>query len=123
MNFIYILLGTNILAVFMFRRDWLLRKMPFLNLLAVNFLLLAVGYLFQYFSIGNQKFVIALKIPVLSQLIFIILVTIFRILNKRDPKDTFWSMDSSLMTDGLFNFVFVTVSLIFPAIIVFMKII
>ncbi len=123
MDFIYIILGMNTLIVFMYKRDWLLSRKPFTITLTVNFLLLILGYLLQYYSVGNPKMVVALKMPVLSQLLFIGLVTIFRKIYNRDPVDTFWTMDVSLMKDGIFNFFFWVVAIILPAILVFTKII
>lgn len=90
------------LIVFMYKRDWLWSRKPFTILLAVNFQLLILGYLLQYYSVGNPKMVVALKMPVLSQLLFIALVTIFRKVYNREPVDTFWTMDVSLMKDGIF---------------------
>ncbi len=113
----------NTLIVFMYKRDWLLSRKPFTILLAVNFLLLILGYLLQYYSVGNPKMVVALKMPVLSQLLFIGLVTIFRKIYNRDPVDTFWTMDVSLMKDGILNFFFWVVAIILPAILAFTKVI
>lgn len=111
------------LIVFMYKRDWLLSRQPFTILLAVNFLLLILSYLLQYYSVGNPKMVVALKMPVLSQLLFIGLVTVFRKVYNRDPVDTFWTMDVSLMKDGIFNFFFWVLAIILPAILAFTKVI
>lgn len=122
-NFIFILLGTNTLIVFLYKRDWLLEKNPFLVLLAANSILFATGYLLEFELVGNPKLVIALKMPLLSQLIFVCMVLIFRKIYNRDPVDTFWTMDQKLMKDGIFNFVFWVAAIILPAIVVFGKII
>jgi len=119
MDFIYIILGMNTLIVFIYKRDWFLRRKPFLILLFVNFLLLILGYLLQYYSVGNHKMVVVLKMPMLSQLLFIGLVIIFRKVYNRDPVDTFWTMDVSLMKDGIFNFFFWVVAIILPVILIF----
>jgi len=123
MDFAYIALGLNTLAVFLYKREWLLKKKPFTILLAVNILLLILGYIFQYNLIGNPNMVVALKMPLLSQLIFISLVTIFRKAYNRDPVDTFWTMDISLMKDGIFNFTFWVTAILLPSILVFTKVI
>lgn len=119
MSFIYIVIGMNTLVVFMYKRDWLLSRKPFMILFAINVLLLACGYLLQYYSIGNPKMVVALKMPVLSQLLFLGLVAVFRKVYSRDPIDTFWTMDVGLMKDGIFNLFFWVVAIILPAILVF----
>ncbi len=123
MDFAYIALGLNTLAVFLYKREWLLKKKPFTILLAINILLLILGYIFQYNLIGNPNMVVALKMPLLSQLIFISLVTIFRKVYNRDPVDTFWTMDISLMKDGIFNFTFWVTAILLPSILVFTKVI
>lgn len=123
MDFAYIALGLNTLAVFLYKREWLLKKKPYTILLAINILLLILGYIFQYNLIGNPNMVVALKIPLLSQLIFISLVTIFRKVYNRDPVDTFWTMDISLMKDGIFNFTFWVTAILLPSILVFTKVI
>jgi hypothetical protein len=123
MDFAYIALGLNTLAVFLYKREWLLKKKPFTILLAVNILLLILGYIFQYNLIGNPNMVVALKMPLLSQLIFISLVTIFRKVYNRDPVNTFWTMDISLMKDGIFNFTFWVTAILLPSILVFTKVI
>jgi hypothetical protein len=122
-NFVFVLLGINTQIVFLYKREWLLEKIPFLILLVVNIVLLAAGYLLEAKLIGNPKLVIALKMSLFSQLIFISMVFIFRKIYSRDPVDTFWTMDLKLMKDGIFNFVFWLAAGIIPAIIVFDRII
>ena len=123
MDFIYIVLGINTLIVFLFNRDWLLQKKSFIILFIFNLILFVLGYLLQHYSIGNPKFVVALKMPILSQLLFMGLVALFRKVYNRTPEDTFWTMDISLMKDGIFNFIFWIIAIILPAILVFGKVI
>jgi hypothetical protein len=123
MNLIYIFLGMNIHFLFLFKRDWLFKKEFYIKLLLCNSILALLSYLFQYCLIGNPKFVIALKMPLISQVLFIGLVVVFQKLFKRNPIDTFWSMDISQMKDGIFNFGFWFLSIVIPAILVFKKII
>lgn len=123
MDFIYIVLGMNTLIIFIYVRKWLVCRKPFMILFAINFLLLTMGYLFQYYSVGNSRMVVALKMPVLAQSLFIGLVAIFRKVYNRDPVDSFWTMDANLMKDGVFNLFFWMVAIILPAILVFTNII
>lgn len=81
------------------------------------------SYIFETNLIGNPKVVIALKMPLLSQLLFILMIVCFRKIYNRNPVDTFWTMDRGLMKDGIFNFVFWVIGVILPAILVFTKII
>lgn len=122
-NFVFIILGTNTLLVFLYKREWLLEKKSYLILLIANLILFGMGYLLQAKLIGNPKLVVALKMPLLSQLLFSFMVICFRKIYKRTPVDTFWTMDMTLMKDGVFNFVFWFLAIILPAILVFGKII
>jgi hypothetical protein len=122
-DFIFILFGMNTLIVFLFKREWLLEKNTFLLLLAANIFLFIAGYILEAKQMigGNPKLVLALKMPLLSQLLFICMVICFRKIYKRNPVDTFWTMDKKLMKDGVFNFVFWVVGVLLPTILVFTK--
>ncbi len=122
-DFLFIIIGMTTIIVFSFKREWLLNQKFSLILMCINLLLLILGYVFEYNSIGNPKMVVAIKMPILSQLIFIVLVYIFRKIYNRNPVDTFWSMDLSLMKDGIFNFLFWLLAIVLPAILVFTKVI
>jgi hypothetical protein len=106
MEFIYIIVGLNVFIVFLFKRAWLLRWKPFLYLLAINSLLFAMGHLFQYYKIGDPRFIAALKIPAPQQLLFIGMLMIYRAIFNRNPEGTWHSMDWKQMKDGIFNFIF-----------------
>lgn len=122
-NFIFILLGMNTLIIFLFKREWLLNKKTLISLFLINLLLFVLGYIFQYSLIGNPKFVVSLKMPLISQLIFVFMNYIFYKIYNRNPVDTFWTMDRKLMKDGIFNFMFWVLAGVLPAIIVFGKMI
>ena len=118
MDFLYIALGLNILLIFLVKREWLLEKHPFSILLLCNTSLFLLGYLLPYFSIVYSIMVVALKIPILSQLLFMLLVKVFRKTNKIHV-DTFWTMDKHLMKDVKFNVAFWLIAILLPAILVF----
>jgi hypothetical protein len=107
MNLLFTTLGLNVLLIFFLKRDWLLNNKSFLILIALNLVLFILGFILQHEAIGDPKFVVLLKIPLIYQLLFFAMATIFRKIYHRDPVDTFWSMDRHLMRDGIFNFVFV----------------
>lgn len=121
MNIIFVFLGMSTLLVFLYKREWLLGRRPFLILLVLNVILFILGYILE--NGVDFKLSVALKMGLLSQLIFTALVTLFRRIYKRDPVDTFWTMDVSLMKDGIFNFVFWVLGGVIPALIVFKHII
>lgn len=123
LNFVFILIGMNTLIVFLFKREWLLEKIPFLTLLIINFILFILAYALEQKNIGKSNLVIALKMPLLSQLLFACTVFCFRKIYKRSPVDTFWTMDKNLMKDGIFNFFFWVLGIILPTILVFTKVI
>lgn len=123
MGFIYIILGINTLIIFLYKREWLFNKKPFVLLLVCNLLLFAIGYLAPVFSLNNSKMIVALKMPFISQMLFVCLTTVFKKVYKRNPEDTFWSMDIKQMKDGVFNFLFWIIAVVLPAILVFGRII
>lgn len=119
MDFIFIYIGLLVNAILLFKRNWLLQRHLFNYLFLINTILFISAYILQYFFAGISDSVLFLKIPVLSQMIFKAHLIIFRSLYKRDPKDTFWSNDLSLMKDGLFNFLFWVLGNFIPILIVF----
>ena len=122
MDFIYIVLGLNVLFIFLCNREWLLEKQSFTILMLCNTSLFLLGFLLPYFSIVHAILVVSLKIPILSQLLFLLLVIIFRKINKTRV-DSFWAMDTHLMKSISFNLSFWIIAIILPAIIVFKGII
>lgn len=115
MNILFIALGMSTLLIFLFKRDWLFKKYQFLVLLSANLLLFVLGNLLA----DNFKLATALKMSLISQLIFLTLVFVFKSIYKRNPVDTFWTMDMSLMKDGVFNFIFWVLGITVPAGLVF----
>ncbi len=122
LSVIAVLFGMSTIWVFLYKRDWLLQKLPSLILLIVNFGLFILAYILQYLSVGNPKLIIFLKMGFLAQLIFLLLVSVFRMVYYRDPVETFWTMDIKLMKDGIFNFVFWVGGIIIPAILISIKV-
>ena len=106
MNILFVLLGMNVYIIFGFRRAWLLHTKPFLLLLSFNLLLFFLAHLLLHYAIGDQRFIPLLKVPLIYQIMFLVLVTIYRKLFHSDPADTFWSRDITKMKDGIFNFIF-----------------
>lgn len=122
LSLIAVLFGMSTIWVFLYKREWLLQKKPSLILLIVNFSFFVLAYIFDYWSIGNARLIVFLKMGFLSQLIFLLLVSIFRKIYNRDPVDTFWAIDVKLMKDGIFNFIFWVTAIMIPAILISTKI-
>jgi hypothetical protein len=104
---IYVIVGLNVLLVFSFKRAWLLNTRPYLLLLAFNIALFIAGFLLPRYDIGDPKLVVMLKVPLIYQLVFWVMLTIFRLLFHKDPAETFWTSDRKLLKDGIFNFIYI----------------
>ncbi len=104
MNILCPILGLNVLVIFFFKREWLFQLRPFLILLGINCMLFALSSILIARAIGDRNLVTMLKISLLYQVCIYILLLIFRTLYRRDPVDTFWTSDTKLFRDGIFNF-------------------
>lgn len=118
MSIVAVFVGMSTLWIFLFKREWLLSKKCFSNLLIINILLFVLSFVFKYFDIGDINLIEFLKMGLISQLVFLPLVAIFRMIYSRNPKETFWSMDLDLMKDGVFNFVYWVCAIIIPALLI-----
>ncbi|MBS1525799.1 MAG: hypothetical protein JST19_09140 [Bacteroidetes bacterium] len=112
MNVICVILGLNIYGIFIVKQEWLYRGKFFCLLFLFNFILYATAHLLEHFRIGNPKYESLLKIPFPQQALFLVLLIIHHALFRRNPEDTFWSMDWSKLKDGIFNFIFIVLSII-----------
>jgi hypothetical protein len=115
-NYTFIFLSLSTLIIFTYKRGWLLHLRTAIRVAIWNGILFMFGLGFLYFSFGDQDLVVLLGVPIFSQLIFSIMVTVFRKIYDRDPVDTFWTMDIKLMRDGVFNFIFIILGGFFPII-------
>lgn len=70
MDFALVLIGINIHLIFLFKREWLFDKKIFRGILLANVVLFILSHMLQLSDIGNPKFTLVLKVPLLSQLIF-----------------------------------------------------
>lgn len=101
MDFILIMVGLFILHIFLFKREILVQKQsaPYIGIACIT--LLALGFVLTYFNIKIGK---ALTIPFFQFISYRFCHFIFVKIYRREPKDTWWTMDLSLMIDGVFNF-------------------
>lgn len=111
--------GMLVHGIFIFRRDILYKKTSFIIVLAFSLLLFCLSYAFQALPLGNPKLVVLLKVPLLSLAIFFVMRRIFYRMYKKNPEDTFWFMDVSLMKDGIFNFLFWFLGMFIPILMVY----
>jgi hypothetical protein len=119
MRFIFVFLGTTTLLLFLYKREWLLDKKKGLLLFVWNCILFLSSFILSYYEIGDAKFYVALKMSLLTQLMFLIMAFIFKKVFGRAPQDTFWGSDPSLMADSAFNFTFWVLAVVIPAGLVF----
>ena len=116
MGFFLVVFGQIILYIFLFNRKILVdKKYQFIFLFAC-IVLFVLGYILQNANVKGGE---ALKIPLLQWGIYRIFYYSFVKMYKREPKDTFWTMDKTLMVDGVFNALFWFIAFILPVILVF----
>src|SRR5688500_17213223 len=104
MDFIIIVISMFVHIIFIYKREWLFDKKIFMVIFGISTLTFVLGFILLNSKIGNPKFIPALKMPLLALAVFFIMKNIFFRIYKKNPEDTFWSMDISLMRDGVFNF-------------------
>lgn len=119
MDFALVLIGINIHLIFLFKREWLFDKKIFRGILLANVVLFILSYMLQLSDIGNPKFTLVLKVPLLSQLIFWTMRGLYFKIFNANPQDSFWTMDIKLMKDGIFNFLFWVIGLMLPMILIY----
>lgn len=117
-----ILFGTAsflIQLIFLFKREWLFDKKGFRLIFIASGFLFILSYILMLNKLGNPNIVRALTIPLLSIVVFYALNYIFFAIYKRNPEDTFWSMDWSQIRDGVFNFLFWFLGIMIPVVITY----
>lgn len=118
MDYIFVFFGMTTQLIFLYRRELLLDKKVFFYILYFNVFLFILGFIFEDFLKLDFKAVGILKMSLLSQLIFLIMIYIYKILYKKNPADTFWVSDITLLKDGIFNFIFWIAGTLIPVIII-----
>lgn len=117
MTIVFTLIAISIHTIFLFKRELLFDKKSFKTIMLISIGL--VGLYITTKIIGyKSKNIEMLNIPFLVLAIFFILSKCYNKLFKQNPADTFWTMDISLMKDGLFNFLFWVLGLVLPIILV-----
>ena len=119
MDLIIVISGTKTLLIFLYKREWLLRKNSFFIIFFIDVFLFAISYVLTQHNAGNSKIIPVLKMPLIAVIIFKIMQYLFYIIYKKNPVNTFWSMDANLMRDGIFNFLYWILSIILPIILIF----
>jgi hypothetical protein len=119
MDFLFASAGLFVHIIFMFKREWLFERRSLQFILLVSSIMFAVSYLLVSNNIGNADTLRMLRIPLLAAVVFVGIKYVFFKIYKRNPEDTFWSMDFGQTADGVFNFLFWVLGIVLPAIIIY----
>src|SRR5205809_3568498 len=119
MNFMLIVISLFVHIIFLYKREWLFDKKIFTVIATASLIFFSVSFILTTQSIGNPKFINALKIPLLASIIFFLMKTPFYRIYGKNAADTFWSMNISLMKDGVFNFLFWFLGIMIPAFLIY----
>lgn len=107
MDFIFIALGLSTMLLFMFKIEWLFNYKYFLINIFYNIVLFCGSLLMIEYQLGNPKMVVALKMPLISSIIFLFLYIIFQKIYKRNPENTFWTFAKTCSRCNIYSFVLV----------------
>ena len=119
MAFVFAVLGLFVQFIFLFKREWLFDRKTFNLILIVSAALFLLSYVLMLNNIGKPNLVRILTVPLMASMVFYAVKYIFFKIYKRNPEDTFWSMDISQMRDGIFNFIFWVLSTLLPIVVTY----
>jgi len=107
MSYIIVFFGTSIMWVFLFKMDLLCRWDSKFWVLAVYCIILfVISILIRDIETSYSPVYDALKMPLISLIVFRILLFLFVKIFKRAPMNTFWEFDRKPFQDVLFNILF-----------------
>jgi hypothetical protein len=119
MNFMAIVISLFVHIIFLYKREWLFDKKIFILVVTASVIFFCVSLILTSQGIGNPKFIPALKIPFFASIIFFLMRTLFYRIYGKNAEDTLWSMNLSLMRDGVFNFLFWFLGIMIPAFLIY----
>jgi hypothetical protein len=107
MDFAFILLGLSIMWLFMFKIEWLFDNgISFWVILIYCILLFSLSFILLNEEYANPNMVKALKMPLISFVVFRCLYFAFRRKYKRNPENTFWVFHEKPIQDIVFTLLF-----------------
>jgi hypothetical protein len=118
MDQLLVIPGTFVLLIFLFKRELLFQKSSMQLIWVASGLLFGLAIFFVRAQIGGSLMKM-LAMPLLTIVLFSAIKYVFFLIYKRNPEDTFWSIDWNQMPDGLFNFFFWVLAVALPTILVF----
>lgn len=107
MDIVFILIGLSIMWLFMFKMEWLFDNgISFWSILIYSILLFCLSFVLLSGGYGDPRIVKALKMPLMSFVVFRGLVFVFRRKYKRYPENTFWIFQKKPTQDIAFTVLF-----------------
>ena len=106
MDIILIALGLSTALIFLKKMEWLIDKKIFVINIIYGIILFIVGTALMEYNIGRVRFVAALRMPLVSSLIFFVLLFLFKKIFKRNPENTFWVFTKKPIEDVIFTLLF-----------------
>lgn len=114
MALVFAVLGLSMHIIFLFKRELLFEKKPFLIFFTITSTLFLLAYFFIWKGVGDPKFIRFLRVPFLTLSIFFVMKSVYLEFFEKNAEDTFWSMNPNLMKDGIFNALFWFLGFLIP---------
>lgn len=107
MGFIFILIGLSVAWLFMFKIEWLCKGgIIFWILLSYCLILFYFPFYMLNLDYDNLKMTKALKMPLISLMVFKVMYHIYFIKYKKMPENTFGATQNKAIQDVLFSILF-----------------
>jgi hypothetical protein len=106
MDIIFVLIGLSVPILFMFKEEWLYNKKILSTIFLLSMFLFIAVMFYEDKNIVKYKTFAALKMPLLSTIIFFCLHQFYVKKYKRNPENTFWSFSKKSIEDILFTILF-----------------
>ncbi len=113
-SLIFVLFGLSITVLFMEKMEWLMDKKMYPWIILYCTILYLASFLFLHTTIVIPAVAKVLRIPIFSFIIFVIFHSIFKILFKRDPENTYWAFTSKPIQDVIFCMLFWILGVLIP---------
>jgi hypothetical protein len=110
MNPYYFAVGGLVFAIFVFKRELLIRRASFAVIFFVASALFALGIILRITAQDKPSAVGALLVPLLSLLAYRLARALFVRSMGREPQDTYLNWSKGLAVDRVFNILFVAVA-------------
>jgi|688.fasta_scaffold310928_1 hypothetical protein len=117
MDLKFILIGLNVLIIFMYKEEWLYVKKSMYIIFLFNLILFIIASILISSNEKYPKALHVLKMPLVSALIFYSLHQSFIKIYKRNPSNTFWEFGQKPTQDVVFSILVWIIGIGVPALI------